>query len=104
MSKTWLNSILPQSKPKDDDCMSKTCGVSEETKRWWQTTGYKELNKACSEYYGEGLGHVPLENLFRFPKEVEVNSDLIELMRNDGADIGIDRDKDNCAYFYINLR
>lgn len=71
-----------------------------EKETWWVTKGVYELNDIVSEFGGEGLGHVPLSNIFRFPDGMVVDKDLVNLMRRDGADIGVDDEGD----LYINIR
>ena len=67
---------------------------------WWDTEGVYELDAIVSEYGNEDLGHVPLGNIFQFPDDIKVDVALINRMRRDGADIGVDDEGD----LYINIR
>ena len=67
--------------------------------KWWREDGVYGLNRVASEYAGEGLGHIPLGHIFEIPRNIHVDKDLINLMRIDGADIGVDEEGD----LYINI-
>lgn len=70
--------------------------------KWWKEKGAKELNAFASEYAGEGIGKIPLPNIsgFKIPPEVTIDASLINLMRKDGADVGVDR-QEGCLYIKI---
>ena len=57
---------------------------------WWKDKGIYIVNKRVIDLIGQGIGDVPIENLFTDEELSEIgifinNRELIEAMRDDGA-------------------